>query len=142
MKKKFKKILWIIPISLVVLFLLMLFSFYSGPMQVVKYDMYLEVSGGTDDMCISGDTDALYFGKVPPTAQSKRDIVIKNLPEVSKVVIEVDGPLSSWTHINKNDFILQPGELTNVTVKLTVPFGAQPGDYTGTFKVKFYKPVL
>lgn len=139
MKKKFKKILWIIPISLVVLFLLMLFSFYTGPMQVIEYDMYLNVSSGSDDMCVSGDTDALYFGRVPPTAHTKRDLVIKNLPKTSKVVMSVEGPLSSWTHISKNDFILQPDELTTVAVEVTVPSKAQLGAYTGKFKVEFYK---
>ena len=68
-----KKILLVIPIVLVVIFLLMLFSSYFKPIQIIEYDMYLEVINGTD-MCASGDTDALYFGRLPPTTQSKRDL--------------------------------------------------------------------
>ena len=137
-----KKILWIIPTALVILFFLMLFSSYSMPIQVIEYDMYLEISGGTDDMCASGDTDALYFGRIPPMAQTKREVTIKNLPETSKVVMSVEGPLSSWTKLSENNFIMQPDELTKVSIRITAPSKAELGDYTSTFKIAFYKTLF
>ncbi len=89
---------------------------------------------------LSIDTDALYFGKVPQGSTSQRYINITNShTEPLKVIISFSGKGSRWIAPEDNGFILSPNEAKTITITAHIPEEAKLGDYQGKMNVFFRK---
>jgi len=100
----------------------------------LELDSYLTI--GTN-LGFNVDTDALYFGTVPPGLSASRSVYINesNCGKV-KVIIKVEGEFKDWVTISDNGFILLREEGKSVDFQVNVPNDAVFGDYNS--KVKFY----
>lgn len=90
---------------------------------------------------LSGDTDAIYFGTMPPSAiDSIKKIIITNDFETKrKVELVVIGDLKEWVSASDNNFILGPKEFEEVTLTATVPENPKVGNYTSELLIYLRK---
>lgn len=87
---------------------------------------------------ISGDTDALHFGRVAliNDAFATKFINITNDKNHASVVsITFSGEMAPWTEVKENNFILEPGEDKKLEFNVIPPENAVPGNYTGKAKI-------
>ncbi len=77
-------------------------------------------------------TDGLYFGIVPTGDAGRRFINITN-PYSTPVQIQITtkGTIAFWVQPDKNYFVLNPGEATQIVVQINIPLNATVGNYTG-----------
>jgi hypothetical protein len=120
----------------------------SSLMCIVYYDylvldykeIYAEVEVATN-IGMSADTDALWFGKIMPNGKSTKKLYV-SYPETVKVNIKVDGNISDFIIINKNNFILQENTTELLEFKAIAPEDAEYGKYNGTVQFYFLRPSL
>ena len=130
-----KKILIVLAISLcggAVLFGIFMFE---SETLVSSADMYLTVG---DTVGFNGDTDAIWFGIVPPGGTGIKHINIA-ADETGEFVIKLHGELASWVSVSDNNFILNRGENRSVSIFASVPLDAKYRDYNGTLEVYIRK---
>jgi len=109
----------------------------NAPIETKSIPMHLKVS---ESPSVNIDTDALYFGGVPPSGSSMRQISISNGKAISvRAVLLAEGGLAPWMYISENTVLLRPNETAMVNVTIVVPSDAKLGNYTGSLLVKLYK---
>lgn len=109
----------------------------NAPIEAKNIPMQLKVS---ENPAVNIDTDALYFGGVPPAGSSMRQISIFNGKIHSvKVVLLAKGELAPWAYISENSILLRPNETAKANVTIVVPSDAKLGNYTGSLLVELYK---
>lgn len=110
--------------------------FLAGPQQVIKYKMHVIVG---DHIGFDLNRKVITFGMLTPSGTATRHINIGNGDHSSKVRITAFGELADWIAVSDNNFVLQPYENKTLDVTITAPVDAEFGDYTGAFKISFFK---
>lgn len=132
-------------ITIVVLFLFLLFIslifyryyYFQGSQTII---MQFEVS---EKLAFNTDTDALYFGKGMPGTQTKRDLLVNNTFEYPiNVLIKIEGDISQFASVSKNDFIMQAGENTVVTYYIKSKPETEYGNYSGFTTLVYTRPLF
>lgn len=115
----------------------LVYSAVNAPIETKSISMQLKVS---ENPAVNIDTDALYFGGVPPRGYSTRQISIFNgkMHSVKVVLLAKEG-LAPWTYISENAILLRPNETAKVNLTIVVPSDAKLGNYTGSLLVELYK---
>ena len=102
--------------------------------QVWTYDMYFEVASQYK-IGVNTRTDAIFFGKATPGAQSMRHLNLTNEYDYPvSVSIKIDGDIAPFISVSDNNFILQPGEKKHLTYYATTQQDTPDGNYTGETK--------
>ena len=97
----------------------------------------------TSELFLGMTADNLEFGVIPCGVVSKRYVDLANDDEIDyKILLTVTGNISPMVKFNKNDFILDKGENSQVTVSLDSSLASSPGNYTGTVSVISKRPKL
>jgi len=105
-------------------------------LQTKELDMFLTVSNYTG---FNVDTDAIYFGTIPPGGSGKRIIVLHNLDMNSEVLIKKEGNFVDWVVLDEDDFFMEANESKNVSIGVEVPANAEYRNYTGKLNIIFKK---
>ncbi|MCX6767761.1 MAG: hypothetical protein NTY90_03480 [Candidatus Micrarchaeota archaeon] len=106
--------------------------------QVLKYDMHLYVEAHPG---FNIATDAIWFGKVPPTATSTRKVLLKNSNPDNRIAqIYLLGDLAAWTSVSEQKIPFGPNQSTSVDVVASVPFDAPFGYRGGWMLIVFKRP--
>jgi len=108
---------------------------YLIPTNTENINVFINVG---DYVGFNVDTDALYFGTLPPGNSANRNINIyhdMNFPK--KVIITPYGEVSEWLTFSENNFWLQPEEYKQVNIKIAVPKNMELGNYTGNISINF-----
>ncbi|MDD5416594.1 MAG: hypothetical protein PHU12_01310 [Candidatus Aenigmarchaeota archaeon] len=130
------KILTILAILSVILLGYSIFD-NTNYLEDINLNMHIQVNNYTG---FNVDTDAIYFGTMPPGGSGQRDITIKNIENHSiKVTILTGGNISEWVSTIDNRFILEPNEERNTTLTVKIPKDAEYGNYTGIAKIRLKK---
>lgn len=80
---------------------------------------------------------ALTFGQVVPGNGASRDITIDNsFDKPVKIEINSKGEISKYLIVSENDFVLQPGEVKEVSFSIFVPEEINWDTYSGEVKIK------
>lgn len=130
-----KKILIVLAISLCGAAVLFGIFLLESEALVSSADMYLTVG---DKVGLNVDTDAIWFGIVPPGGIGTKHINIA-AEKTGEFVIKLHGELASWVSVSENNFVLNKGENRSISVLANVPFNAKKGDYNGTLEVYIRK---
>ncbi|MFH1424088.1 MAG: carboxypeptidase regulatory-like domain-containing protein [archaeon] len=122
----------ILAITILLLILLVIFLWWpSIPREVQELGMYLTVGS---HIGVNVDSDAIYFGTIPPGGAGRRGIIVKNdLSENRKITLHVTGDFADWIFVSENNFVLEPYGQKDIYVSVNVPKNADKRDYTGTF---------
>ena len=99
-------------------------------------DMFLTVG---NKVGLNADSDAIWFGIVPPGGIGTRYINIAADKSGTYIVKTRGEPLASWISISENSFVLEKGQNKNITVQASVPTDAEYGDYDGVLEIYFRK---
>jgi cell division protein YceG involved in septum cleavage len=87
---------------------------------------------------IDVSTSALSFGTAMRTSTVKREVIITNeYPDRIKSKLSILGNLSTWTSLSEDSFFLMTNESKTVEVSVTVPEGAEFGNYSGKLRISF-----
>lgn len=106
----------------------------NSPIETKELQMYLNVG---EKPGVNIDTDALYFGSVPPSGSSARQFEISNNKNYSiKVALLPKGELSSWTKVSENNILLKPYATKLVNITVFVPSDAKLGNYSGILVIE------
>ena len=99
---------------------------------VKEFKIYLEVA---DVEGIKVDTDAIYFGKIPPSGVGQRNIIISHEHDKPLLVhIGITGDVKRFVAADENDFWLAPGEEKEVKILAVIPEGTEFSNYTGSLR--------
>jgi uncharacterized membrane protein len=112
---------------------------FGKPSSVSEMEMVLHVAANSSEVGFDTGMDQVKFGWVPAGGYSKKGLDLTNSGADAQVVIKAEGALAKWVEISENNFKLASGESKEVQLKAVVPQNAQPGNYTGTLKVYFYR---
>ena len=113
------------------------YYYFQGSQTII---MQFEVS---EKLGFNTDADALYFGKGMPGTQTKRDLVINSSYEYPiNVLIKIEGDISQFASVSKNDFIIQAGENTIVTYFVKSKAETEYGNYSGFTTLVFTRPLF
>ncbi|MEM2874319.1 MAG: hypothetical protein QW063_02665 [Candidatus Nanoarchaeia archaeon] len=113
---------------------------YITPLSVETREMHIIVTT-EKHVGINLDTDKIYFGTVPVEGSAIRNVTIANSGSKKRFVLSVEGPLESWTVASQSRFILQSGENKTVSIHVTVPKNATPGEYTSDLVITAYRTI-
>jgi len=112
---------------------------FGKPSSISEIGMVLHVAANSEEVGFDTGTDQIKFGWVPPGSYSKKGLDLTNSGADAQVVITAEGEIAKWVEIGESNFKLASGESKEVQLKAVVPQNAQPGNYTGTLKVYFYR---
>lgn len=116
-------------------------AFYSYYIIEDKEFVYMDVTI-SDHAGFNLDADALHFGMMTSPGRIKRGINIKHNSDHPLIVdITFTGDMKDWVEAEETTFVLEPGEVREVEMKLSVPEGVPMGDYDG-YVVIFFKRML
>ena len=88
----------------------------------------------------NADTDALYFGTMPPGGIGNRDIFLFNDDcDKCRVSLKGDGEIANWLSISDNNFVMFKGDNKTINVKVYIPSDAEYDNYTAKLKIYFWK---
>jgi hypothetical protein len=133
------KELFLIMLCVVVITAVSFILFYSYYMVLQVREIKMQLTIG-DHIGFNVDTDALYFGTIPPGGIGNREIHIKNENYTQvKVNIKIFGPARKWIQVTNNNFILKKGESKDITFYSYVPKNIAYGIYNGEIKIIFTK---
>ena len=142
-KKELKKPRLMVILSVIVIFIslfALIFSYINQknrPVFVKEYDVYFRVEEGRAGFDINNTI--LTFGIIPRGGGGTRKIDIEN---------KFDFPINAKFFISENlagysnfpgDIILEIGEKKVIEVNMNVPKDAEEKNYTGKFRMEFYK---
>ncbi|MBU0758412.1 MAG: hypothetical protein KKF44_10165 [Nanoarchaeota archaeon] len=114
------------------------FNIYLVKVENIEMDLIVKNNVG-----ININTDALHFGGAPPSGSAERGIDIKNDYSFPLLVtIKTSGELAPLVVVSKNNFLIQPGEKTEVMFFATVPKDYELGKYTGSIRIELKRPGL
>jgi hypothetical protein len=106
-----------------------------------KYEAVVNVIGENGEMKTNPLTDKLDYGDLPKGNSSMRMITIKNKGR-SNIYVKIikTGEIADLLEINKNNFILHPGEEDKIELSIRVPANAGQKKYDGAIIIfKFPK---
>lgn len=121
-----------------------LYKGYYKEIIVNEFDMDITVTA-EGFVGLNADTDAIHFGIVTLGGGSTRHINLSNSKDydVFVYVEKDDSELSNLVSISPNYFTLKANEYKSVDVRVSVPEGFEPGNYTGKVsvikRVAFYR---
>lgn len=98
---------------------------------------FVNVTEGTIGVyMIKEEQRELNFGMIYPGAATTKTINLSrgNSPP-AQVHIEVEGEITPWTELGRNDFMLTGPAQVNMT--LTIPQGTEQGKYSGSATVRY-----
>jgi|SaaInlStandDraft_4_1057021.scaffolds.fasta_scaffold58079_2 hypothetical protein len=103
----------------------------------------LRMSFKVDDlMGINVSNDSLNFGRSYPGSLLKRKINLTNNYNFPVTVsIKFLGNLSEFTYVDKNNFILDSDEYTQITYLVDIPKDIKYGHYEGKTKIFFKRKI-
>lgn len=107
---------------------------------VIQYtilDASVEITQST--VGLNADKDALKFGKVTVGGGGTRFIIL-NATEEAIVQIYVSGDMAPYLSVERNDFIIEPGQSEKVPISLNAPLDMALGEYTGKVHVLLLRP--
>ena len=86
------------------------------------------------------DADGVRFGEIPLNRASTRNITVSSIWE-EEVMVQINshGYIKEWIRPGRNNFILQPGEETDVSITIILPSDAELGYYTGKVSIIFLR---
>jgi hypothetical protein len=103
--------------------------------EAAAVSMHLRVSNYTG---FNLDSDALYFGTVPPGGSGARDLIIRNEADSARLVsVVLAGPLAEWVSAGESSLTLSGRENRTIPFQVIVPEGAEFGEYIGTISLIF-----
>jgi len=93
-----------------------------------------------DSLGFDLNKSALTFGMITPGgATSSRGILLNNTEYDRKVEVYVEGNISKYLYVDKQNFILEKNENKNLPFFVKVPEGTEFGEYNGNVKLKITK---
>jgi len=116
--------------------------FYTSYMlyEVKELPMAVKVS---DHVGFNITTDVLQFGGVTSPGGSDRTITVTNsFDQKLKVHISSYGYINGWVTAKNSSFVLEPGSQQKVMLSIDIPPGVELGDYTGTLRITFTRPII
>jgi len=132
---KIKKILLIIVAIIVVLIVIQIVN-------AAKYKMVVNVVAGENVMGINPLGDKLDFGDLSRNNGMTRYVNLKSGGGVSTYIAVFQfGEISDLVKIDKNFFVLKPGEETKIAFEISIPPSAEIRKYSG-WTVIFRLPKL
>ena len=136
-----KKIIIIILLCIIILIIFNLYinSRKNFPIAIQTIPVFFGVTESNEIVFVV-DTDALKFGPAHKGGYNTRDLIITN-PFLIKVRVNLtlSDEIKNVTFVAFNNFILQPNETINVTVKVKPDDSTPVGNYTGYLNVTFYR---
>lgn len=136
--KKVNLFLIVIIISLTVSF----FTFYiyqkSRIVQINKFPMDVRVAEN-QIIGFNVDPDGFHFGSVPRGSGGQRELRIHQVEEDVIVYMYKKGEIAPWVSY-PNSFTVRKGESKNITLSVSIPREAKPGNYSGEITVILKKP--
>jgi len=131
-KKRNKKINYLILTGIVILVVFSIWTFRLRPIESETLEVNFSV-GSTTGIIV--DTDKLYFGRLVPGGSSERAINIENgYSYPLKVKISATQNIMDYIFID-GDFIIEPGSTAKIPITLKIPESMPYGDYAG--KIRF-----
>jgi len=124
----------------VVLFVILIFVWVGIVQYFVadKYDALVGVQAEGEGIGVNPTTEELDFGDLPKGDNLMRFVTIENSGEMDIYVkIVKTGNISDLIKINKNNFVLSPGDSTKIGFLLEMPISANKEKYKG--KVIIFK---
>ena len=131
-------------ILVIVLSVILLFSYYSSIKEVKELNIDVRISTNPKELGFNVEGDALHFGTIPRGQTGVRHIkLFQDYSYPIKVVMILSkDEVSKWVTVSDNEFILEPNTTKDIKVTLFVPNDAKAGNYTGKLKVIFRKPLF
>jgi len=118
----------------VVLIYLMVFSQMMGKKE---FQSHLRIGAR---LGFNVETDWIDFGGTRPGGEIVKTMTVNNsFSERVRVNIFIDGPLEEFIFPEKNGFVLEPNQTTNLELHAIVPKNAVPGDYNGTIRLVYFR---
>lgn len=112
--------------------ILLVLSIASQVIGAVKYEMLVNVVEGKNVIGINPTTEKLDFGDLSRAGVMTRFITLKSDGENSAyILVWKFGEIAELVSLNKNYFILGPGEEERLSFKLQVPASAEVRKYEG-----------
>ncbi len=110
--------------------------------ETITYPIKAEVINYTNSTAtpigVSGDSDVVNFGRLPPASNSTKFLEFKNNNVVeSKTVFTIEGNVSQFITAPK-DIMLKPGKEAKINLKF---HPETIGNYTGKITLKSYIPL-
>ena len=101
---------------------------------VIDIDVKIE---DVEGIALMVDNNALPFGILEPGREAARKIYVhNNLSETLVIQLEFSGEVAPWMGIAEESFYLEPDEIRDVKVSMTVPEDtAKDRNYSGTLKI-------
>ena len=116
-------------------------AFYSYYIVEDKEYVYMDVVV-SDHGGFNLDADALHFGMMTSPGWIDRGLIIQHGSDYPLIVdITFTGDMKDWVEPDVSTFVLEPGEVREVNMRLSVPEGTPMGDYDG-YVVIFFKRML
>lgn len=89
------------------------------------------------------DKGKLLFGNVMGGNTGRKFVNVSNRKdETLQVKVGMDGDLGVWTEIEPREFTLDPGEHQKVALRLSIPEDPTYGNYSGTVRIVFKRPLI
>ena len=143
MRKKDKKTLMVILLSIVLLTVSFAYLYYNlnlGFSEIKTLPMSLKVS---DVIGFNVGTDAIYFGKTKPGGTSKREVNIENNYDFPvSVSIKIRGDIEEYVSVSENNFKLAEGEKKQISFYAQTQKDTPEGNYTGETDVVFKRVLI
>lgn len=81
------------------------------------------------------DNDSIHFGTLMRGSSGSRNITITNNRSSScSITTHLLGDLSKWVSVSEREFIVDSHKSAVITVRVSVPYTAEFGNYTGTLR--------
>ena len=96
-----------------------------------SYDMHLTVA---NNVGVNADTDAIWFGTIPPEGKGTRQLVFYESGG-TRITIKTAGELASWVSVSDNNFVVEGNTSKTIDVYVSVPSYAEHRDYVGKLNV-------
>lgn len=129
---KTKTLVWMIVIILGVLGIASLIYTSYAIYDIKSYDIVVEVS----DVNEANTEESLDFGKIMPNNVVEKRISLEHVHDKTLlVVIKPIGYIEDWISVSDTEFLLNPGEIKEVKVFVTVPADAENKEYNSDLKI-------
>jgi hypothetical protein len=91
-----------------------------------------------DNTGVNTETEELRFGRLSPEQSSTRRIQI-NAPKESLARVHFYGETAEWLSTPSSEYRLHGNTNHSIDVVMTVPSGAEFGDYSGVMEVRLFE---
>lgn len=98
-----------------------------------RYGMQVNVKAEENVMGVNPTDESLDFGDLSRNLGATRIVTLKNSSKSDKyILVWLRGEVAGMIKLNKNNFVLKPGEEVKLEFALQVPPSAEPRIYKGT----------